>query len=84
MGLLIFAVLLVFLIVVTNVELVRPQCTSLCVLQQAVVQAAVEDAGVGDHQAPVAVHEHRVQFTVGSRGLKVSKGGVPVLDHTYT
>lgn len=68
----------------TNMELVRPQCFSLCVLQEAVVQAAVQGAGVGDHQAPVMVHEDGVQFTVDTRGLELTKGGVPVLDHTYT
>lgn len=65
-------------------ELIRPQCNSLCVLQEAVVQAAVDTAGVGDHQAPFMMHKDRVQFTVETIGLKLSKGGVPVLDQTYT
>ena len=67
----------------TNMKLVRPQRFSLCVLQEAVVQAAVQGAGVGDHQAPVMVHEDRVQFTVDTRGLELAKGGVPVLDYTF-
>lgn len=53
-------------------------------MQEAVVHAAVQDAGVGDHQAPVRVHEDGVQFAVETGGLEVSKGCVPVLDHTYT
>lgn len=83
-ALLAFAVFVVFLSGLTNVELIRPQCSSLCVLQEAVVQATVVNAGVGDHQAPIMVHKHGVQFTVETRDLKVSKGAVPVLDHTYT
>lgn len=75
---------LVLMVVQTNVELIRPQRSSLCVLQEAVVQATVEDTAVADHQAPIMVHEHRVQFTVGARAVEVSKGSVPVLDHTYT
>lgn len=71
-------------LVLTDVELVWPQCCSLCVLQEAVVQAAVKHAVVGDHQGPVMVHKNRVQFTVETRGLELSEGGVPVLDHTYT
>lgn len=79
--LLIFAV---FLIVMTDLELVGPQRCSLCVLQEAVVQAAVEGAGVVENQAAIMVHKDRVQFAVGTRTLEVSKGGVPVLDHTCT
>lgn len=68
--------------VVTHVKLVRPQCSSPCGLQEAVVQAAVEAAGSGDHQTPIMVHKDRIQVTVGTRSLEVSKGGVPQLDHT--
>ena len=68
----------------TDVELVGPQRCSLCVPQEAVIQATVESAGVVENQAPVMVHKDRVQFTVGTRTLEVSKGGVPVLDHTCT
>lgn len=75
---------LVLVVVKANVELVWPQCSPLCVLQEAVVQAAVEDTAVGDHQAPIMVHEHRLQVTVETRGVEVSKGSVPVLDHAYT
>ncbi len=81
---LISAVFLVLVSVVTNMELVQPQCSSLCMLQEAVVQAAVVNAGVWDHQTAVITHVNRVQFTVEARSLKVSKGSVPVLDHTYT
>lgn len=70
--------------VLAHVELVRPQCGSACVLQEAVVQAAVESAAVGDHQAPVAVHKHGVQFTSQTLALELSKGGVPILHHTCT
>ena len=76
--------LFVVLIVGTNVELVLPQCGSFCVLQEAVVQSAVEDAGVGDHQAPVMPHKHGFQASAETGHLKLSKWSVPVLDHTYT
>lgn len=53
-------------------------------LQEAVVQATVEGAGVGDDQTPILVHKDRDPFSVDFRGLQASKGGVPTLDSTCT
>lgn len=53
-------------------------------LQEAVVKAAVQAAGVGDHQTPIVVHKDRVQLTVETWRVEVSKGGVPELNHTCT
>lgn len=65
-------------------KLVQEQRGSIRELQEAVVHAPVEAAGVGEHQVPVMMHIDGVQFTVHTGGLQVSKGGVPVLNHTYT
>lgn len=72
-------------------EVVGPQCRARRVPQEAVVHAAVEAAGVGDRQAPVALQDDGRRFSVGTGGVDVSKGGVdvskggvPVLDCTCT
>lgn len=47
-----------------HVELVQPQCISISVLQEAVVQATVDTANVGENQVPLVLHVHWLQFTV--------------------
>ncbi|KAF3847139.1 hypothetical protein F7725_020167, partial [Dissostichus mawsoni] len=59
--------MLLFITALTHTQLVGPQCSSLCVLQEAVVQAAVQEAGVGDLQASIMKHEDGVHVTVETR-----------------
>lgn len=50
-------------------EFIWPQRHSLCVLEKAIVQATVDNTGVGDHKTLVMKHKNRVLFFVETRGL---------------